>query len=299
MWIQRRNGLGNFKPAFSALYPSPSALCHLKQNALFYLAVILIALVLKQHYSQAGPGQLEWILKPTAGLVSMVSGHRFLFEAGTGYVCDARRVIIAPGCSGVNFMLMAFGMAAFTGLHHMRRRSHRFIWLMGSLAASYLLTLGVNTLRILVSIHTFHSDFSFRGLTWGEIHRMEGVVIYFFFQMLFYSMIRGVAKKYRLHMRGWKSGLPGRSSIPSIGIRKMAVAGLTPCAWYLAVTLVVPFLNNAPRTTGGRFYDHASVVLGLCLITWICIVVAKLCGQGVRLLFTGGYRKHEAQNPDR
>jgi exosortase K len=275
-----------------------SALSHLKRNALFYLAAILIALVLKQHYSQAGPGQLEWILKPTAGMVSVASGHLFTFEAGTGYVCGARRVIIAPGCAGINFMLMAFGMAAFAGLHHMQRCSHRFIWLMASLGVSYFLTLGVNALRILVSIHTFHSGFSFCGLGWESVHRMEGVVIYFFFLWIFYSMILGVTERYDLLWQGRKCGRLGKPSTPVIDIRKAVLAGLAPCAWYLAITLAVPFLNGAPRTVGGRFYEHAAVVLGLCLMTWICMVVAKLCWECIHLLFMGGYRKHEAENPD-
>lgn len=275
------------------------ALCHLKHSAPYYLAAILVALALKQHYSLAGVEELKWILSPTAGLVSMLSGEPFIFTAGTGYVCDAGRVIIAPGCAGVNFMLMAFGMAAFTGLHHMGSGRHRFLWLAGSLAAAYLLTLGVNAFRILLSIYTFQTDIFSSDMTWEWVHRLEGVVIYFFFQYLFYSMIRKIIKRYTsaepVSSSGWRLALSGRS----IEVGKTALTGLTPIAWYLAITLAVPFLNHAPQKTGGRFYGHAAMVLSLCLSTWICIVAAKLCGQGIRLLFTGGYRKHEAQNPDR
>ena len=276
-----------------------SALWHIKRNTPFYLAAILIALALKQHYSQARPENLEWILNPTAGLVSLASGRRFTFEAGKGYVCDAAGVIIAPGCAGVNFMLMAFGMAVFAGLHYMRNGRHRFAWLVASLTASYGWTLGVNTLRILVSIQTFHMGIFGSGLKWEWVHRMEGVVIYFFFQYLFYSMIRKIIDRYSLaepaRRSGRRLGLSGRRIV----FINAVLTGLTPCVWYLAITLAVPFLNGAPRKTGGRFYDHAVIVLSLCLTTWMCIAFAKLCAQIMRLLFTGGDRKHEAQNPDR
>jgi exosortase K len=285
-------------PPLSALCPSPSALCRFKRNILFYLAAILMALALKQHYSLAGAEALKWILGPTAGLVSMLSGEAFSFVPGAGYVCDACRVIIAPGCAGVNFMLMAFGMAAFTGLYHMRRGFHRFSWLAGSLAAAYALTLGVNAFRILLSMYTFRADVFGAGPAWEWVHRLEGVVIYFFFQYLFYSMIRKTIKRYLSADPVRKSGSGMTFSGRCAGVRKAVLTGLTPCAWYLAVTLAVPFLNHAPQKTGGRFYDHAAMVLGLCMLTWICIVAVQLCGQGIRLLFTGGPRKHEAQNPD-
>lgn len=269
-----------------------------KQNAVFYLAAILMALALKQYYSQASAEDLDWILKPTAGLVSLINGDKFSFEAGTGYVCNTQKVIIAPACAGINFMLMAFGMSVFAGMHHMQRRRHRFVWLISSLLASYGLTLVVNALRIMVSIHTFQADIFSGSLTWGWVHRLEGVVIYFFFQYLFYSMIRKFIKRYTLSEPGRKPVLRVARLKRRVEIRKTVITGLTPCAWYLAVTLVVPFLNSAPRKIGGQYYDHAAMVLSLCLMTWICIVVVELCGQGARLLFTGGYRKHETQNPD-
>jgi exosortase K len=238
-------------------------------------------------------------MKPTSGLVSILSGDKFVFEAGTGYVCNSRRVIIAPACAGINFMLMAFGMAVFTGVHHMKTVGHRFAWLMCSLLTAYVLTLSVNALRILLSIQPFHAAIFSNDMTWRRIHRLEGIVIYFFFQYFFYIMIQKVLRKYMLREPDRQFGYLSAQPARRIDIRKIIITGLTPCAWYLAVTVGVPFLNRAPIRIGGRFYDHAVMVLGLCLLTWFCIVAAELCGQGVRLLITGGCRKHEAQNSDR
>ncbi len=263
----------------------------IRQNAIFYLVAVLLALAVKQHYSGARPEDLHWILKPTAGLVSLISGESFVYEAGAGYVCPARKVIIAPACAGVNFMLMAFGMAVFAGLHHMRGKWFCFAWLVFGLLAAYLLTLAVNALRITVSIHTFASGLFFGGVRWEQIHRMEGVVIYFFFQYLFYSMIQKGFQRCATNKTG---GKPANCPVLAGGrfhLRETVAKGMMPCCWYLSVTLAVPFFNGAAGRYGNLFYEHAVMVLDLCLITWLGIVVVELCGQGIRLFFTGGFQK--------
>ena len=72
-------------------------------NAIFYLAVVLIAFGLKYHYSKAGSDALVWILTPTATLVEQISGIPFEYETGTGFVNSVHRIIIAPSCAGVYF----------------------------------------------------------------------------------------------------------------------------------------------------------------------------------------------------
>ena len=111
-------------------------------------------------------------------------------------------------------------------------------------------------------------------------------------------MIRRIIEEYTLNEPGRKHEQRMAEKNQSVEIRTTVFTGLIPCTWYLAVTLAVPFLNGAPEKTGGRFYDHAAMVLGFCVITWIVITSLIFCGRGLRLLFKGGYRKHEAPNPD-
>jgi exosortase K len=252
-----------------------------RREAFFYLVAVLMALAVKQHYSQARPEDLLWILKPTAGLVSLLNGDVFIFEAGAGYACHVRNVIIAPACAGVNFLIMAFGMAVFSGVRHMRGWQHGVAWLLSCLVGSYLLTLVVNALRIVISIYTYNSGAFADGMMWERIHRLEGVVIYFFFQYLFYSMIQKVVRRYSAGQIGRKTTKP----------RKILAKGMMPCAWYLGVTLAVPFLNRAAARYGSLFFEHAAMVLSLCLMTWTGIAVVELCGQGIRLFFYRGLSK--------
>ncbi len=89
---------------------------HLLRNSIFYILALLIAWGLKYHYSRSGSDELAWVLAPTAGLVELISGIQFENEAHTGFVSQGSRIIIAPACAGINFLIIAFCMATFSGL---------------------------------------------------------------------------------------------------------------------------------------------------------------------------------------
>ena len=67
---------------------------------------LVIAWGLKYHYSHSNSDDLNWILKPTACLVQIVSDTVFERTPGIGYNDHENRIIIAPTCSGVNFMII-------------------------------------------------------------------------------------------------------------------------------------------------------------------------------------------------
>ena len=94
---------------------------------IYYLIVLTVALGLKYHYSRAGSDALEWILKPTAGLCQLITSIEFEPESGSGYISRDRRIIIAPSCAGVNFMIAAFVLAAVTGSMYFKRTRQKII----------------------------------------------------------------------------------------------------------------------------------------------------------------------------
>ena len=75
---------------------------------------LLIMLLLKRHYSLAGADQLDWMLAPTARLVSWFTSAQPVLERGVGYVDFTRGIIVAPACAGINFMIMASLIVFFT-----------------------------------------------------------------------------------------------------------------------------------------------------------------------------------------
>jgi exosortase K len=98
----------------------------ISQNGMFLFLTLVLAVSLKHHYSEAGSEDLAWILRPTAWLVEHIGKIRFEEEAHTGFVNYSRRIVIASACAGVNFLIIALCMAAFSGLHHLQRRRHLF-----------------------------------------------------------------------------------------------------------------------------------------------------------------------------
>jgi exosortase K len=167
---------------------SPRAL----QSFILYGLTLLIALGLKYHYSRSGSDDLLWILSPTAGLVEYFSGTPFQNEINTGYVNHERRIIIAPSCAGINFMIIVFCMTAFSGLNSLAGVRIRSLWLIFSLMIAYGLTLGVNTLRIITSIVVYETHFFLGSISMDQIHRIQGILIYFISLYLFYFILQKV-----------------------------------------------------------------------------------------------------------
>jgi exosortase K len=227
------------------------------QNFMFLLLAVVLAVGLKQHYSEASSEDLAWILRPTAALVEQISGIPFAEEAHMGFVNYSRRITIAPACAGVNFFIIAFSMAAFCGLSHIQVRRLKWLWLAGALVGAYSLTIFVNAVRILVSIYSYEADIHAGWLTPERLHRLEGVIIYFFFLCLFYRIITVVIQG------------PQRESSDAQSVRhdslRWGLAALVPLSWYGLITLAIPLLNGAIAQDGARFAEHGGMVIAGCL----------------------------------
>ncbi len=244
-------------------------------NGIFYTLALFAAYCLKSHYSRAGSDDLLWILAPVAGLIECFSGIHFIYEANSGYISQAQGIIIAPACAGINFLIIAFGMSVFTGIRHMSTTAQRFVWLALCAVSAYALTIGVNSLRILISIFIYNSFSYGEWLTSERCHRIEGVVIYFFFQCIFYFIIRRIAtghakRKYPKYQWG------GKDSITKKSIAPLICSGLVPLGWYLGITVFFPFLNAAHRHNLRLFGEHCGVVAITSMIIFGIIMLVRV-----------------------
>lgn len=219
------------------------------QNILFYLFIAGAAYALKAHYSRAGADDLAWILAPTAFLVETLSGIGFAAESGAGYFSPDRAFLIAPACAGVNFLIIAFCMAAVAGIHRFSSAGRKSGWILLSAVTALGTTLAVNTARIIISIGLYRADMYGGAVTPERIHRIGGVAVYFLFLYLLFAAISRILDR--------ASGSPDGE-----GRRRFAVS-LWPLFWYLAVSLGVPIANHAYRTAPDRFLEHALAVLGV------------------------------------
>ena len=146
-------------------------------NKFAIVAVALsIAAAIKYHYSVASVNGLRWILAPTATIVDLLSTHTFRFESYAGFLSEDRSYLIAASCSGVNFLSIAFVMLVLSGV----MAGYIKWWLIPiSLTASYIATIIANTVRITADLATRDLVANLYGFSREEMHRVEGIVIYF------------------------------------------------------------------------------------------------------------------------
>ena len=238
------------------------------------VVVLLVALGLKQYYSTASANQLRWILAPTTMLVSLVSGESFQFESYAGYMTSDHTFVVAAACAGVNFLITAFLMlslgklwvkrsAEAAGTAKVAKVSWRFIPTAALVA--YLATLVANTVRITIALQLQRTPPQIGGLSRGELHRFEGIFVYFgFLLLLFVISERGRANK--------------SSRLLSLSVFPLPI--------YYVTTLGIPLANSAyrQRLVAGDFWEHFVFVLLTPLIFIVPVAAFRYCRSHYYLL---------------
>ena len=207
--------------------------------------VFLCALALKYFYSTASPNELRWILAPTTVLVELLSGKSFAFESYMGYMSSDHTFVIAAPCAGVNFLLTAFLVLSLRRLWRDRFQAVGWSFLPVAALVAYATTLIANTVRICVALQGIELGW----LTRNQVHRLEGIVVYFgFLLLLFVAMERFESAK---------------SSLKRLAL---------PLLIYYATTLGIPLVNRAYRQYPS-FWEHFLFVLILPLLLVLPAVI--------------------------
>lgn len=224
------------------------------------VAVALCAAAIKSYYSGAGVDDLGWVLAPTRSLVGLITGVDFVFESGAGYMSADHSFLIAASCSGVNFMITAFVLLA-TGWMWKRSSGPGWLFLPMSAAAAYLTTLLANTVRISTAMQIRRIDPELIWLNPDQLHRFEGIVIYFGFLLLIFAAEEKVLSdsdgvRPRTRWRHW----------------------LLPLGVYYSTTIAVPLANAVLR--GGfakaEFWEHAGFVIVIPGLLLLLIVPVRM-----------------------
>jgi exosortase K len=220
------------------------------------LVIGVCALALKAFYSNASPDDLRWILGPTTFLVELASGRSFSFEAHSGYMSSDHTFLIAASCAGVNFLLTSFLMLALRKLWN--ERFNRIGWHFIPLAAAgaYVGTLIANTARICIALYLQRHPVELDGLDAAQIHRLEGIVVYFAFLVLMFMLTESFTTK-------------SRSSLVRLF--------LFPLLVYYSVAIGIPLANGSFHQ-GQLFWEHAAFVFTVPLmliiptigVHWVC-----------------------------
>ena len=147
-------------------------------------AILFVAFALKSFYSTATANELRWILAPTTFLVEIVTGESFTFESHAGYMNYDHTFLIAASCSGVNFLIIAFLTLTLSKIWRHENPGWRYV--PQSMIVAYLATIIANTARIAAALRLRGGDAAVFGLSGEDLHRLEGVVVYFGFLLLLF-----------------------------------------------------------------------------------------------------------------
>jgi exosortase K len=211
------------------------------------LAVVAtVAFGLKRHYADATTDALSWILTPTAHIVGLVTGVAFTAVPGEGYFSAERMFLIEKACAGVNFMIAAFAMVAFALFHRARSLRGSAAVVGVSLLTSYIAAIVVNAVRIVIAMRLAQPT-PWTTLTAADIHRLEGITVYFGGLLLLYTLVQ------RFDRGEFTYALP--------------------LGCYYLVTLGVPLANGMRE--GAAFLAHAAVVLLVPPALILCVGAAR------------------------
>jgi exosortase K len=213
------------------------------------LVVLACAFALKRYYSTASADELRWILAPTTACVELISGASFEFESHAGYINADRSFLIATSCAGVNFLITAFLMLAARKLltDPSKQIAWRFIPAVAAIA--YVATLFANTTRIAIALRLQHAPLEVSWLSPNQIHRFEGIFVYFVFLLLLFVVSEKMS-----------------SERPSSLLRQ----AWFPLAVYYATMLGIPLANGA-YSRGSDFWEYSLFVLLIPLIPLLSI----------------------------
>ena len=156
-------------------------------------AAALIAFGMKRHYTTARADDLRWILSPTAQVVGAMTGTAFRWQPQEGYFSRDRLFLIEKSCAGINFMVAAFGMLTLALLHRAGSGRSAARVLGVSLLTSYLAVVLVNAVRIAIAMWLAARPVT--PLSAADMHRVEGIVVYFGSLVLLYELAQRVDRR--------------------------------------------------------------------------------------------------------
>lgn len=232
----------------------------IKQNIFFYLIGFCIIIGIKLFCRNAGSDELRWLLAPVTGLVSLFSGIPFVYEQNAGYVNHSLRLLIAPSCSGIQFMNIMIATLIFSFVHRVEKRK-KILFTAACIPVSYVLTILVNGMRIILAIYIPRfmesQNIYIRFLPPETLHTVIGTFVYFISLLAIYRIA------------GYLFSKSNYSKC------------ISPAFWYFFIVLGIPFLNRAYQKSGGQFIEYAILITSVCLPV---LLIFALLGLARRLL---------------
>lgn len=150
----------------------------ISQNILFYSSLIVFILILYTSITYAKTEQLSFLLFPVAYIVEKVFNSPLYYQEGVGFVYESMSVIINKSCSGATFWMICFSMLSFSFSGKIKKIKDKYLFIIGSFALSYFLTLVANVSRIIMAIQLLRFKVSQTPQIERILHQWVGVLVY-------------------------------------------------------------------------------------------------------------------------
>lgn len=158
------------------------------QKTIYSLILASLFLVLKFFFREADNTQLAFLLKPTSLLVNLFTGSNSVFLPEQGFFHEDLNIVIDKSCSGFNFWLLCFTLFSFTILQS-KKINFTFLFLPFLLFTTYLLTIFVNTSRILIASKIKFILYFINKDNNHLTHEAIGSFVFVFFFTFFYLLL--------------------------------------------------------------------------------------------------------------
>lgn len=170
---------------------------HLNKGTIHYLLAGAVFFLLKGWHSFMDTSALVFLLKPTNALVEAATASQSVYIEDTGYYHESLDIVINKSCSGFNFMLICFAVLVYLALRHIKRDMWRLAAIPITLAVAYMLTIFVNSARIVSAIYLGRLYPEVKNTAWA--HEALGAFIYLSFLILFYLLASVIVSKPTRH----------------------------------------------------------------------------------------------------
>lgn len=253
------------------------------KNWYYYLFGLIVLFCLKWYYSMASVDDLDFIIGPTAWWTETLSGNTFKRVPGLGYINNTNEFIIVSSCSGINFLIVLFSTLLYSFIHRLRTNKVKLMWLVFSLVFSYIITIGVNGLRIILSMYLLNLDIYGAFITPERVHRLEGVVVYFVALFILFLLLdrkvvpllyKGVCEHDTVNLR--------KSKHLAKPMKRLIITCAPPVFWYFVVTIGIPIVNRGYKKEGVQFLEHSAVIISVSFVSvLVYCLISKLKRAGI------------------
>ena len=231
----------------------------------------------------ASVDDLDFIIGPTAWWTETLSGNTFKRVPGLGYINNTNEFIIVSSCSGINFLIVLFSTLLYSFIHRLSTKKGKLLWLVFGLLFSYIITIGVNGLRIILSMYLFNLNIYGAFITPERVHRLEGVVVYFVSLFILFLLLdrkvvpwlcKGACEFDTVNSRQRK-----HLAKP---MKRVIMTCVPPIFWYFMLTVGIPIVNSGYKKEGVQFLEHSAVIISVSLVSvLVYYLISKLKHVGI------------------